>query len=193
MARDEPAPGPIHPMALDNPEVSLIGNVDETMVEKLRQALATADTDGDLAIELTTPGGAADYARRMALDVRQAADRRRGRLLFLGKTQLYSAGVMIMAAFPREHRYVSADTRLLIHCRQLERTLHLDGPLRSSLPVIDAVRNEIEHGLELERLTFEELIAGSDISLDELFERASRNWYLTAAEAQQRKLIAGIV
>jgi ATP-dependent protease ClpP protease subunit len=37
----------------------------------------------------------------------------------LGRTIVYSAGVTIMAAFPRADRWLSLDTRVMIHRRQL--------------------------------------------------------------------------
>jgi ATP-dependent protease ClpP protease subunit len=193
MAREEPAALAAPPEALSRPAISLIGRVDEIMIEKLRSALADADTEGDLAIEMTTAGGDADYARRMALDVERAAAARKGRLLFYGKSQVYSAGVTVMAAVPRENRYLTPDAVLLIHCRQMEQSVQLSGPLRVSLPKVDALRQQLETGIELERKGFEQLVAGSDVSLDEILNRALHNWYLPADEALRRGLVAGVV
>lgn len=36
------------------------------------------------------------------------------------------------------------------------------------------------------------LIEGSKLTLDEIIEKAPRNWYLTAREALARKLVAGL-
>jgi len=181
------------PAALDEPGVSLVGKVDAAMVEKLRDGLAAAEPEGDLAIELTTSGGDAELGRRMALDVERAARRRRGRLLFLGKTEIYSAGVTVMAAFPREHRFLTDDAVMLIHCRKLEQVVTLSGPIRTSLPLLDGLRQQIELGLALERQIFERLVASSDISLEELSGRALCDWYLTADEALRRGLVARVV
>jgi hypothetical protein len=192
MARDEPSHH-LHPAALATPAVALIGSVDAAMVEKLRQVLADADDDGDLVIEMTTQGGDAELGRRLALDLQQAAARRRGRLLFLGKTEVYSAGATAMAGVPRENRYLTADTMLFIHCRQLSKTLNLEGPLRGNIPKLDQVRREIDSGLALEERGFRQLIAGSDISYEEIDERALAGWYIEAAEALRRGLVAGVV
>jgi len=194
MARDEPSVSQAPPVSLRSPAVSLIGGVDAAMAEKLRAALAAAEDDGsDFVVELTTQGGDAELGRRMARDVAEAAARRRGRLLALGKTEVYSAGVTALAGFPRENRYLTRDTVLFIHCRQMAKTLVLDGPLRGSLPKLEQARNEIETGLKLERQGFHQLIAGSDVSFDEIDERALAGWYLDADEALRRGLVSGVL
>jgi ATP-dependent protease ClpP protease subunit len=193
MARDEPASHHTAPAGLHSPAVALIGSVDSLMAEKLRDALASAEDDGDFVIEMTTQGGDAELGRRLAYDIRQAASRRRGRVLFLGKTEVYSAGVTAMAGVPRENRFLTSDAMLFIHCRQLSKTLNLEGPLRGNLPKLDQVRREIESGLALEERGFRELIAGSDVSYEEIDERALAGWYIDADEALRRGLIAGVV
>jgi ATP-dependent protease ClpP protease subunit len=193
MARDEPLRHHQPPQALATPSVSLIGQVNQQMVEKLRDALAGADNDGDFVVEMTTPGGDADLGRRLAHDIRRARSRRRGRTLFVGRTQVYSAGVTAMAAFKREDRFLSDDAVLLIHCRQLRQTIELNGPLRSNLPLLDSLRTEIEMGIELEAEGFRLLVEGSDVTLEEVYERAAAGWYLKADEALQRGLVANIV
>ena len=194
MARDESPPREAAPACLDRPQISLVGSVDQPMVEKLVGALREAERgEEDLAIELTTLGGGADLARRMALEVEQARARRSGRLLFLGKTTVYSAGMTVMAAFPREDRYLASDAVLMIHCRQLEEKVELSGPIRSSMPKLEALKAQIELGLELEEAGFRQLIEGSDIGLDELWDKALHDWYLPAEEALRRRLVAAIV
>jgi hypothetical protein len=54
---------------------------------------------------------------------------------FLGKTLVASAAVTFMAAFPRDRRWLTRDTTLLIHGRRMMRNVHLEGPLGSQLPV----------------------------------------------------------
>ena len=193
MARDEPTRRSQPPTALASPTISLIGAVDQFMVEKLRDALAADSGEGDIAVEMTTHGGDAELGRRMALDVAKAVERRSGRVLFYGKTQVYSAGVTAMAGFPRENRFLSPDALLLIHCRQLTKTLQLDGPLRTNLPSVEALKREIESGLELERQGFEQLVQGSAVSADEVCERAMAGWYVKADEACRLGLVAGVV
>ena len=175
------------------PQIRLVGEVNATMVERLVRGLAEAAAAPAIIIEVTTSGGDAELGRRLALEVRLARDRRKPRLVFLGKTQVYSAGVTLMSAFPRDDRYLTHDTTLLIHGRQLDQTIEISGPLHSSQAKLKGVLAQIDVGLELERQDFTALIEGSDIGLDELQERAVNNWYLTAAEAEKRGLVAGLV
>lgn len=182
------------PSALMKPAISLFGPVDQAMVGKFLDRLGGAEAaGGDVALELTTLGGDAELARRIVLEIERARRRLSGRLLFLGKTAVYSAGATIMSAFPRADRFLTSDAVLMIHCRQLEKTVEISGPLRASLPQIEALRRQVETGIAIEQENFRRLIEGSDVTMDELLERALHNWYLPAGDALARGMIAGIV
>jgi ATP-dependent protease ClpP protease subunit len=176
-------------------DISLVGTVDEAMASKLRDELAQAEAgQGPVTIDITTLGGDPEMARRMIVEVDAARERMKGRrLVFVGKTAVYSAGCTFMAGFPREDRYLTADAKLLIHCRQSQETLEIDGPIRASIPKLQAKIQEFETGVELEKENFARLIDGSDVPMDELLEKALYNWYVPAEEAVERGLVAGIV
>jgi ATP-dependent protease ClpP protease subunit len=192
MARDEPLPAIA--AALASPRISLLGEVDEQMVDKFLGLLRELDGDeGDLAIEVTTLGGDAEMARRIVLEIEALRARRRGRIVFLGKTVVYSAGTTIMSAFPCTDRYLTSDTMLMIHCRQLQKTIELDGPMRGSLPKVEALCSQIKTGMAIEEENFRRLVDGCDVDFDTLIEKALYNWYLTAAEALKLRLVAAVV
>jgi ATP-dependent protease ClpP protease subunit len=149
--------------------------------------------DGPIVMELTTPGGDAEIGRRMALQIRQCREHLKREMIFLGTTTVYSAGVVIMAAFPNTHRYLARDTALLIHGRHIGKEETQGGPLTAVLQVTRAKVAELEKGIELERAGFAELIAGSDVGEEEIRRCAETNWYLTAEEALSRRLIAGLI
>jgi hypothetical protein len=188
--REEPKPD-----AKLTADISLVGSVDEAMACKLRDALGETESgDGPLTIDMTTLGGDPEMARRMIVEVDAARERLKGRrLVFVGKTVVYSAGCTFMAAFPPKDRYLTADATLLIHCRQLKQTMELDGPIRSHLPKLKAMIHQLETGIDLEEENFERLIKGTQVPMDELLEKALYNWYVTAEEAVERKLVAGLV
>ena len=190
MARDDAPPE----LQLPRPQARLLGTVGDVMVDTLeRQLESPPDGNEPLVVELTTLGGGADSGRRAMLAVELARQRLAPRrLVFHGKTTVYSAGVTLMSGFPREDRFLSEDATLLIHCRQLDQSLSLSGPLRSVLPQIQGKLQEIETGIDLEVQAFEKLIAGSDVTMDELLEKALYNWYVPAKEAVERGLVAGI-
>jgi ATP-dependent protease ClpP protease subunit len=177
------------------PQVRLAGSVDDAMLANFHGQLAALEPGTDpIVVELQTLGGDAEIGRRLALEV-GLAERRLGprRLLFLGKTTVFSAGVTMMAGFPREDRFLAPDAVLLIHCRQLQKTLTIEAPLRAAKLQAQQILSEIENGLRVETEGFEALIAGSDVTIDELIEKAAHNWYVPAHEALERGLIAGIV
>jgi hypothetical protein len=193
MARDDVSARP--PARVTQPDVSLIGPADQFMLKSLADQLGNVpEGPGPITLELTTSGGDAELGRRAMLDIEIARERLAPRpFVFLGKTIVYSAGVTLMSGFPREDRFLTEDAVLLIHCRRLEQDLKLSGPLRSSLPLLKAKLQELETGVELEVEAFERLIAGSQLAMDELLEKALHNWYVPAGEAVKLGLVAGVV
>lgn len=192
MARGEASRIEVDP---HTPQVALRGEVNDDSVSVLvNQLRSCEDGDGPVTVEMTTLGGDAEVARRMVLEIDLARQRLEPRpLLFLGKTTLYSAGVTVMAAFPRKDRFLTRDAMLLIHCRQLEKTVEISGPMRGSRAEVQALLHQIDSGIDLEVANFQRLIEGSEIPLDELLDKALYNWYLTADEALERGLVAGLV
>lgn len=184
-----------YPASLDAPQISLLGDVNEDMVRDFFAGLKEAEkAGGDIALEITTPGGDAELGRRLVLEVEIARRRLGGRrFLFLGKTQVYSAGVTLMSAFPVADRYLTRDTILMIHGRQLDKTLELSGPMRASKPKVEALLEQIEYGLIHEEENFRRLIEGSRISFEDVPPKALHNWYVPADEALKLGLVAGVI
>jgi ATP-dependent protease ClpP protease subunit len=146
-----------------------------------------------VVMELNTQGGDADVARRIALEIRLFA-RHCGRQAFcVGKTNVYSAGVTIFAAFRPETRYLTDDAVLLVHERHVEHQMQLNEPIRAALQTVREQLNLLERAHELEMEGFRELVAGSKISVEELYDRATRNYYLSATEALELGLISRIL
>jgi len=177
-----------------NPHIRLFGPVDEAMLGSFFQQLGKAlERDGPIVMELTTSGGEAEIGRRMALQVRLCREHLKREMIFFGATTVYSTGVVIMAAFPNTHRYLARDTALLIHGRRVGKEEVPGGPLMTVLQVTRAKMADLEKGIELEHAGFAELVAGSDVSEEEIRHRAETNWYLTADEALSRRLVVGLV
>jgi len=175
------------------PAVRLSGSMDETMLVSFREQLAAADERVSV-VELFTLGGDPDVARTMGDDVarwREAAVGRR--LVFLGKAAVYSAGVTFMSFFPRKDRYLAAGARLLIHERQMQKTVRLEGPL--SLCGITAQRalHEIEASQRIQSEDFARLIQGSRVEMADVVRRTPTDWYLDAAEAHALGLVEAVV
>jgi ATP-dependent protease ClpP protease subunit len=176
------------------PQVRLLGSVSDEMLNAFQDQLASvAQGDGPVAIEVTSTGGDADIGRRLALEVGLARDRLGRRLVFVGKTIVYSAAATFMGGFRREDRYLTRDAVLLIHCRQLEKKLDLAGPLKASRNRVAQVLGEIENGLLLQEEGYAALIEGSDVSMDEINAKAEDGWYVQAEEAFARGLVAGLI
>ena len=106
---------------------------------------------------------------------------------------MYSAGVTVMSGFAKKDRFLSKDCRLLIHQRQMDDNVTLHGPLAGVKLVLLGKLAEVETGITLQDEGFRALIAGSDISFDEIRDMAERTTYLSAQEALARGVIAGIV
>ena len=177
-----------------NPAILLSGTVDNAMYVDFRQQLDAAPGAGLVVVELSTLGGDPEVARMMGEDIRFHSDLDRDRrFVFLGKAAIYSAGTTFMGFFAKENRYLTRGTRLMIHERLLTKTLEIAGPLTSCVSTVRATLSEIEASIAIQNEGFENLIQGSSVTLDEVLQKAPSNWYLEAAEAQQRGLIAAVI
>ncbi len=177
---------------LSAPQLRLIGSVDEAMYAEFRNQLSAAPTEGPLVIALTTLGGNPEVARAMADDVRLL--REAGRTIyFLGKSAVYSAGATFMAGFPVECRFMTKNSSILLHERQIAKTIQLNGPLRSCIAQLKAALNEIEHSIAIEEQGFREIVDGANVDFEEVRDRAPDNWYIACDEAAKRGLIAGVI
>ena len=197
MARDEPRPripAAIRDALPAPADIMLTGEVNDAMVSGFLDQLDKArGKDGDIVLCCTTPGGDAEMVRRIELEVERLRGEHKSEVYFLGKSVVYSAGVSIMSAFPVSHRFLTKDTMLLIHGRQLTKTIELDGPIRHSRPHVQALLHQIEVGLKLEEAGFRKLIEGSNCNLDDMITQGSDNWYLSAEEALGMKLVKALV
>ncbi|TIX42949.1 MAG: peptidase S14 [Mesorhizobium sp.] len=138
-------------------------------------------------------GRDADTAKRMALEIR-VFQRYSGKSAYVvGKTAVMSAGVTIFSAFECADRFLSPDTTLLIHERHIEKTITLQGPIKSCRQVIREELAALETAARVEGEDFEHFVRGSGMSAEDLFERAKENCYLTAQEALDLRLIARII
>jgi ATP-dependent protease ClpP protease subunit len=179
---------------LARPTVRLSGSVGHPMVASFfDQLLPVLEIEGSILLELYTDGGDAEIGRRLAEEVRLLQYQLGRDIWFLGKTLVASAGVTIMAAFPKERRWLTRDAALLIHGRRMVKDLHLEGPLGSCRRVLEEMIADIDHGLRLEEKGFAELITGTSVAAEEIASRAYGGWYLTAEEALRRKLVAGLI
>ena len=185
-------PSPIAARLL-KPTVRLSGQVDDSMVASfLNQVWPILDTEGDILVELFTSGGDADIGCRIAQEVRMLSMAGHP-MWFLGKTLVASAGVTIMSAFPKTHRWLTRDATVLVHGRRVRRTIQLEGPLGSTRRVLEELIADIDNGLRIETEVFRELVAGSNLSLEQIQSRAYGGWHMSASEAVALGLAEGLI
>ncbi len=98
-----------------------------------------------------------------------------------------------MSFFARCNRYLTRGTRLMIHERRMIKTLNIDGPLTTCVADLKGVLNEIEGSIRIQNEGFENLVRGSDVSMQELLSKAPSNWYLEAQEAKARSLVEDVL
>ena len=177
---------------LSAPQLRLVGSVDEAMYAEFRNQLSAAPKDGPLVIAITTLGGNPEVARAMADDVRLLREAGRD-IYFLGKAAVYSAGATFMAGFPVANRYFTRGSSILLHERQIAKTIQLNGPLKSCIAQLKAALNEIEHSIAIEEQGFRAIVDESEVAFEEVCEKAPDNWYIPCEEAAKRGIIAGVV
>ena len=184
----------LQPSAFRSPSILLSGGVDYDMYATFREQLHKAPEKGLVVVELSTLGGDPEVARMMGEDVRFHSDLApERRFVFLGKAAIYSAGTTFMSFFARQNRYLTRGARLMIHERKLSKQLAIDGPLTTCIATVEATLNEIKSSIAIQNEGFENLIRGSQVTMDEVLKRAPSNWYLEANEAQKLGLVEAVL
>jgi ATP-dependent protease ClpP protease subunit len=175
-------------------DIRLFGKVDQAMLAEFFRQQVEVKPDKPIVFELSSSGGDADIGRRIAQEIRLWQDIEKREVFFFGKTYVFSAGVTIMSAVPRTHRFLTADCELLIHERKLKKDIHLEGALRGCMSILKDALAEIESGQRLERDGFAQLVKGTALTVDDVGAKVyDKDWYLTAAEAQRIGLVAGVL
>lgn len=176
------------------PAISLSGVVDHNMYLYFRNALSQAPQEGLVVVEISTLGGDPEVARMMGEDIRFHSELYPNRrLVFMGKTAVYSAGATFMSFFAIENRYLTRGTRVMIHERIITKHMTIEGPLSTCIATLKATLNEIEASIAIQNEGFANLINGSNISMDDVLRRAPENWYLEAQDALAAGLVASVL
>lgn len=182
------------PHDFKSPAITLTGAVDQVMYSNFRNQLNCCPEDGLCVVELSTLGGDPEVARLMGEDVRFNSDLYPDRrIVFLGKTAIYSAGTTFMSFFARRNRYLTRGTRLMIHERLMSSSLELNGPLTTCVASVQAKLNELEASIAIQNEGFAHLVLGSQVSLEDVISRATSNWYVDANEAAELGLIEAVI
>lgn len=184
----------LDPNLIEFPNISLSGLVDHSMYLYFSSCLGQLPQSGTCTIALSTLGGDPEIARVMGEDVRFHSDLHPDRrIVFIGKAAVYSAGATFMGFFAVPNRFLTRGTRLMVHERIIQRTITLEGPLTTCRAPLRAALNEIEASIAIQNEGFQNLVLGSNVSVEQLQEKASENWYLEAQEAKALGLVADII
>jgi ATP-dependent protease ClpP protease subunit len=176
------------------PGIVLSGTVDQAMYASFREQLSRCPEEGLCVVELSTLGGDPEVARLIGEDVRFNSDLYPSRrIVFLGKAAIYSAGTTFMSFFARCNRYLTRGTRLMIHERLMSSSLELNGPLTTCIASAQAKLNELEASIAIQNEGFAHLVLGSQVTLDEVLQRAPSNWYVEANEAVELGLVEAVI
>jgi ATP-dependent Clp protease protease subunit len=186
------ANAPKYPL-LAHPHVQLHGTVDDQMYARFKAQLAEATGEGPVVVSITTLGGDPEMGRAMGDDIRLLREYTGRETLFLGKVAVYSAGATFMSQFPVDKRFLTAGTRLMLHERSMTSTINLSGPLSTLPATLKAKLHEIEHSIMIQDEGFRDIVAGSKVTLDELREKATSNWYIEAEEARDLGLVLDVI
>ena len=99
-----------------------------------------------------------------------------------------------ISADPRiNQRFLTTGTRIMIHERQMTASVELSGPLKMQVANLKAKLHEIEESVRIEEEGFRDIIAGSNVTFDEVQKRAPTNWYIEAEEARDLGLVLDLI
>lgn len=172
----------------------LFGKVDQAMLAEFFRQQAAIKTNKPIVLELSTSGGDADIGRRIGEELRLWQEMEQREVYFFGKTYVYSAGITIMSSVPCSHRFLTKDCELLVHERKLKKDIHLEGALRGCRSAVQDVLAEIDSGQRLEREGFIQLVRGTQLTVEDVEHKVlNKDWYITAPEALEIGLIAGVI
>lgn len=191
---DAGAGAPDIPRLLFEPNARINGPIEQPTLPAFLESLGNVRRSGGaLRLELNTQGGNADIARRIAGEIRYFL-RGQGRTgHVIGKSCVYSAGVTILAAFPRQARFLTDDAVLLIHERHLTQSIDLMGPIESCLQIVREQLSLLETAKDLEMEGFREFVRESDMSVGDLLEAIRRNCYMRADVAARHRLVERVI
>lgn len=176
------------------PDIRLYGPVDDGMFYNcIAQFNGLIDRPDPIVVQLTTLGGAADTGRRISREIGLRCHALNRRVVLFGLTNVYSAGVTIMSGFRREDRFLSRGCSLLIHERQMDSNVHFNGPLSAVRLTVMGKIKEIEEGIKLQNEGFRALVEGSSIGFDEICTMARETTYMSAEQAFERGMVAGLI
>ena len=178
---------------LARPHVALQGTVDDLMYQSFREQLQAAPSEGTLVFAISTLGGDPEVARLMGDEVRLIREFEGRETLFLGKVAVYSAGATFMSHFPVDKRFLTKGTRIMVHERKLTEDIHLEGPLKTLVPIIQAKLHEIEESIRIEEEGFRDIVAGSSIAFEDVCKKSPSNWYLESEEARDAGLVLDVI
>jgi hypothetical protein len=81
----------------------------------------------------------------------------------------------------------------MIHERLMNCSLGLNGPLTTCIASVEAKLNELQASIAIQNEGFENLVRGSQVTIEEVIRRAPSNWYIEASEARSLGLIAEVI
>lgn len=169
----------------DHTVVTLAGQIDEGMIQTLERTLKSVWMDTRLekkvTLTLTTFGGASGYALGMYERLRLA--QREFDLRIVGCGIVYSHGVSLMMALPKERRFLTAGTRVYIHEMQKEMSLTLSGPQSSRRQVLEQERRTFEEEQLVMSWVVRALRDGTGQPEPLIRERMAAGHYMGGAEA----------
>ncbi len=163
------------------------------MYNSFRKQLEGCPDTGPIVITINTLGGDPEMARVMGDDVRLLREQDGREMIFLGKVAVYSAGTTFMSFFPVDCRFLTKTTRLMIHERQMQKKVVVDGPLRTCVAALKATLHEIEQSIVIEEEGFRAIAEGSNVDFETIRARALENWYIDSSEAIKLGLIHGVI
>ena len=177
---DEKGFTPLHQKLLETRTILLFGEINMETAQRITGQLLVLDADSDDPIKLiiNSPGGHVESGDTI-YDMIQFVN---SPVKVIGTGWVASAGALIYAAAEKENRYSLPNTRYLLH-----------QPMGGARGQATDIAIEAEEILKMRRRLNETFARQTGQPVEKIEEDTDRNFWMSAAEAQEYGLVNKIV
>lgn len=179
----------------DIPKIGLVGAVDHDMIKSFdaayRDLFNREERPSRAALIVSTCGGSTGYAWGVYERIRLLAQEME--VWFFGLGVVYSAGLHLMLAVPKERRITTPNTRFLFHTVQRNDHLPMKNTIDATALQLQELLSDVEEQKRYKDFQIEAIARDTGISPEELTSKIASGWYFGGQEAVDIGLVGALL